>query len=346
MNAVVSGQAGVALLIDGEQLSSFHAGRPAEITRRSAAQVPLLFGDAKDLQFLEAVELEEVRGRLERASDQVDSLHLTLILLDESLSHDTRRTAAEDLEELLAVEGNRPFVENVLYAHPLPRGADLAGARAVCPGTANLTRHFLEKLASLQGVIAEVYFAWEQIPEELFDRKRDRSKAQSIAVREGFFRDLVALRAVESVVDSFLRTALLNKPFRRVHNRREILHAWMGPLRSQATEPERDEVSLHAATVAEDTPIERLKLKLLVDIFPTHDFRFKLTLSLEPEEDYGSMGRSKAEMARLLKAYIDAGLVKPTIPDEQLYWTARRSHTVELTPRGKEYWWLVKQGKI
>ena len=231
MNAVVSGQAGVALLLDGDTLSSLRASRPGEVVRRSPGEVPLLFGDAKDLQFLEGVELEEVSSRLERASEQMDAFHLALILLDETLEPDTRRTAAEELEELLEIEENLRFVENLLYAHPLPRGADLVGALASCPGNANLTRRLLERLGSLQGVIAEVYFAWEQIPEELFDGKRDRAHAQSIAAREGFFRDLVALRSAESSIDRFLRRALLNEPFRGVHNHRDILHAWLSPLR-------------------------------------------------------------------------------------------------------------------
>ncbi len=253
MNAVVSGQAKVAVLLDGETLSSLRTDRPGEVVRRTPGEVPLLFGDAKDLQFLEAVELEEVSSRLELASKEVDALHLALILLDESLEPDTRRTAAEELEEMLDLKGIQRFVENILHAHPLPRGADLAGALASCPGNANLTRRLLERLGSLQGVITEVYFAWEQIPEDLFEGKRDRAYAQSIAVREGLFRDLVALHAADGSIDRFLTTALLNKSFRKVPNSGEVLHAWHVPLRlDQAEQPQRVE-NLQAGAVAETT---------------------------------------------------------------------------------------------
>jgi len=252
MNAVVSGQAGVALLIDGEWLSSFGAGQTAEMTRRSPGEVPLLLGDAKDLQFLEGVELEEVRSRLEQASREVDALHLALILLDESLEPDTRRTAAEELDELLAVDGNLRFVENVLYAHPLPRGADLVGALAACPGNDDRSRHLLKRLGSLQSVITEVYFAWEQIREGLFDGKHDRAYARSIAAREGFFRDVVVLRAAEGSIDSFLTAAYLNASFRKARNDREILRAWLASLSlDQRARVEHVAVNLQPETVAE-----------------------------------------------------------------------------------------------
>jgi caspase domain-containing protein len=96
--------------------------------------------------------------------------------------------------------------------------------------------------------------------------------------------------------------------------------------------------------------IERLKLERLVKEFPSHDFRFQLSPEFEPEEANGELRGpicpEKVELALLFKDYRDAGLLKPTVPGEQLYWTALRSNTVELTPRGKEYWWLVKEGKI
>lgn len=96
--------------------------------------------------------------------------------------------------------------------------------------------------------------------------------------------------------------------------------------------------------------IERLKLDRLIELFPSHDFRFQLSPEFEPEDKNGKMREpvipEMVGLALLFKEYRDSGLLKPSIPGEQLYWTARNSHTVELTPRGQEYWWLVKQEKI
>jgi hypothetical protein len=70
----------------------------------------------------------------------------------------------------------------------------------------------------------------------------------------------------------------------------------------------------------------------------------------EPEDEHGNVkepvNHEKVAIAQLFKSYRDAGLLKPSDPKLQLYWVARRSETVELTPRGREYWWLVVNDKI
>ncbi|MFL6332464.1 MAG: caspase domain-containing protein [Pyrinomonadaceae bacterium] len=96
--------------------------------------------------------------------------------------------------------------------------------------------------------------------------------------------------------------------------------------------------------------LDRAKLRRLVELFPAQEHKYRLTPGHEPEDEHGKVrkpvDKEKVEVARLFKDYRDAGLLKPSIPDEQLYWTARRRHTVELTLRGQEYWWLVKNKKI
>ena len=48
MRAVVSGQAGVALLWDGNRLSSLHAGVDGPPVLRRPQEIPLLLGAAND----------------------------------------------------------------------------------------------------------------------------------------------------------------------------------------------------------------------------------------------------------------------------------------------------------
>jgi hypothetical protein len=96
--------------------------------------------------------------------------------------------------------------------------------------------------------------------------------------------------------------------------------------------------------------IDRAKLGRLVELFPTQDFLFRLHPDYEPEDEHGKVHKpvrpERVAIAQLFKLYRDAGLLRPSIAGEQLYWTARRSHTVELTPRGQEYWLLVKENKV
>lgn len=96
--------------------------------------------------------------------------------------------------------------------------------------------------------------------------------------------------------------------------------------------------------------IERLKLDEIVLRFPTEDHKFQLDPEYEPEDEHGQVkepiDHEKLRIARLFKDYRDAGLLKASVNDEQFFWAAKRSHSVELTLRGREYWRLVKYDRI
>lgn len=233
VNAIVSGQSGVAILAHAEGLASLQAGQGTKVVRRSPSEARLLLGDAQDFQALENVELEEVSRRLDLATAQMDALHIALLLLDGSLSADTRQTAAEELQELMEDEAVTVFVENVLFAHPLPADADLSGALAVCSPMEQVWI-FLKTLIFRQDKIAVVHRAWERIPTLVFGTEEARESVRSVAVQEGLFRDLVVFcRATRASVEELLAEFL-----HRSEIRREILLAWgvtLGNLYSSKT---------------------------------------------------------------------------------------------------------------
>jgi hypothetical protein len=96
--------------------------------------------------------------------------------------------------------------------------------------------------------------------------------------------------------------------------------------------------------------IERVKLVELERLFPDPHHRLQLDPEYEPEDEHGNVrepvDHEKVAVAKLLKKFRDVGLVRATEEDEQLFWTARRGHTVELTLRGREYWRLVHFGRV
>jgi hypothetical protein len=96
--------------------------------------------------------------------------------------------------------------------------------------------------------------------------------------------------------------------------------------------------------------IERLKLWELVRYFRRPEHQYRLDTDYEPEDEFGKpkarRNERKIAIGRLFKRYRDAGLLKATAAEEDFFWAAHRGHTVELTPRGREYWWLVKEGRI
>lgn len=98
------------------------------------------------------------------------------------------------------------------------------------------------------------------------------------------------------------------------------------------------------------------ELRQLGKLFKTGDTRMALDPEYDPEcfldekgeliYKYPSRNLDKEKVALLLKKYRDVGLIRPSEPGEQLYFTAQRSHAVELTPVGQGYWQLIAQQKL
>jgi tetratricopeptide (TPR) repeat protein len=253
MDALISGEAGVALLIDGAALRSLRLGAAAQPTRRRREAVPFLFGDARDLQVVENVTEREVAVRLERAAARIDGLQLILILLDPTLADDTRQEATAEAEELLAQAGTAEAVENILYAQPLPAAADPAGALHACANRAPRAAQLVSQLVARQPLIALVRQAWEEVPLAVFGTPEDRERVQAVFVREGLFRGLVLLREAGQSMDQFLVGAMLNPDVKRLARHRDILQSWIDPFqqgrKKRRLESERVET---ADVVAED----------------------------------------------------------------------------------------------
>jgi uncharacterized caspase-like protein len=96
--------------------------------------------------------------------------------------------------------------------------------------------------------------------------------------------------------------------------------------------------------------IDRLKLRRIVELFPTADHRYQLDPEYELEDEHGKVrepvNHEKVAIGKLFKTYRDASLLLPSDRVDQLFGTAQKGHTVELTLLGREYWWLVKNRKI
>jgi hypothetical protein len=82
------------------------------------------------------------------------------------------------------------------------------------------------------------------------------------------------------------------------------------------------------------------------EFFPDPEHKYPLTPDHDPERDVNEVARipiveDKVKIGRMFKQYRDAGLVCASLPGEDFYYVAQRSHTVELTLFGREYWRLA-----
>ena len=189
MNAVISGRAGVALLVQGPNLSSLHIDEPKdEPIPRRPEEHHLLLGEGTDLEFLEEVDAATVRQRMELAVLREEALDVSMLLLDGELDDAIRIQAAADLEECLAED---PLVlellENILYAAPLPETADLPGALRCAQNRVQSVLPFLRQLEIHQSAIRRIRQVWDALPKRFFDNGVDRRDAMTICLRAGFF---------------------------------------------------------------------------------------------------------------------------------------------------------------
>jgi DNA-directed RNA polymerase specialized sigma24 family protein len=238
MNAVISGRAGVAILLQGDQLLSMDLDEPEELVPRRPDEYHLLIGDGTDLDFLEDVDLTAVRERLEDAVCREEALTVSLLLLDGELSDEIRTQAAEDLDECLAVPRALDSLEAVLYAAPLPEMADLPGALRCAQNQDQTVLPFLLRLKAQQPAIRTARQAWEALPEHFFSDADERHDAMTIWLRAGLFRDAARALADGGSPGSPVMQLLNVRP--ELDRFRKALAHW-GELLSVQTSDDEDE---------------------------------------------------------------------------------------------------------
>ncbi len=212
MEAVVSGRAGVALLLNGERVYSIHVDDPGQFVPRRSADLPYLLNDADDLRFLRDVGVEAVQEALESASVEADMLALFLIVVDGSRSEGIRGKAAAALETLLtaadpevrsatAMRSAGEQLLNLLHARPLPDSADVRGARAACGAVgARELAALLKALEAGREAIRDVETAWEAVPARGFAGQLEKPRWRAALIRSGAFRALALGESTEEIV--------------------------------------------------------------------------------------------------------------------------------------------------
>ena len=231
MNAVISGTAGRALLVDGNSLKSFDVDDPSKLVDRQRSELPYLFGEGRDLRIIENSDIQSIAQELEAESNSALALDLTLISLDEELEEDIRKDALQDLDELLS-DDLTERLEGILYARPLPDDGDLAGALRFCDKSI-LPNSFalLEGLERRQSLIEKVSAAWDVIPTRVFGDHEQQSHFQRVAVQRGLFRLLVIALEDQSGIPKFLLNAGLDSAIQQLRNYRQVVQQWSAPFR-------------------------------------------------------------------------------------------------------------------
>lgn len=231
MDAVLSGQAKRAVLIDGDNLSSFCTDAPEKIVSCEKSDMRLLFGEAQDLRFVENVDKEQAKNELAFDYSKRCSLDLVLLLLDEEISSGLKREVVEVLEEVFEDERLIIYLESIFFARPLMDGVDIEKALNVSEKANQKTHNFLLKLQDNQDGIGKAYRAWKKIPNRDFVGESTRDYYLSALVQEGVFRELVPNCNNSGQVNSIHVEVALNKSFTSLPNNVKVLQELFSPFK-------------------------------------------------------------------------------------------------------------------
>ncbi len=227
MDAIVSGSANLALLLEGDRLWSLkRTGAGVERVPRSH-DLGHVLGDASDLVFLEDTHEAAVVHELDIAHAGVTALHLALMLCDPDTLLEAARLGGFELEALLARPEVAERAERILDAKPIPSSFDMEIAVAWCRNHQLWsTMALFEDLAARQAAIREVRRAWDVLPSSLFADGKERAFADGLLAREGIHRSVV--RALQQGVDlsQWVAEAERNPAVRRYRAER-WLPAWV-----------------------------------------------------------------------------------------------------------------------
>ena|GEM_PF-3273284 len=232
MNCVLSGNSGLAFVMDGTHAFVVRADRPEVLEDVHVQQFHNLFAGSSDRIFLEGVALGQIKEELLFAQAASTALSLVLLVLDNDAPEDLRAEAAHDLQEFFSESRTVTDVENVLSAAPFPKTADAVTAERLCrqAGT-DAAADLLAELVARQDHVRAVCEAWDALPAELFESADNRRAARAVCVREGLFLMLVRCKEADRGANSFLLDSL-SKPtmLRSFVDFRKVLQRWSGVL--------------------------------------------------------------------------------------------------------------------
>ncbi|MEM9365248.1 MAG: tetratricopeptide repeat protein [Planctomycetota bacterium] len=241
MKALISGQAGIAVLANGSQHWSVSVAEPDQRIPCAPEEFHLRFSGADDVASAEGDE-DAIIAQLEEAWQLDRALQMTLILLGKQKDDDIRKMAAECLEEFLESDSVLAHVLNRLHEAPMTYDADLGQAIEIAGAIGcKKVQSMLVETQDRQPSIRLVCRAFDAIDEQHFDSDRYASKAGARRwfSHRGVFRRLAAGHG--SSIGNEIMGLLLDPEIGRVSGIKQLLPRWAAPLKTPSPQMDYSE---------------------------------------------------------------------------------------------------------
>lgn len=223
MDAMVSGQCGVAVMIRGNSTTIMDIQAEYELPCPHTS-VPLLLHDVPDVVQLYDTDQIEVAKSLKKHYACDTALQLTLILLDRNEDIHTRTDAAEVLNDILESTEPNDFIANRLYGAPLPDGTDLDTVWLQFAEFGRVT-DLLFDVATKQEEIREFSEAWKRVPLELFGDLHSKDACRETLIQLGTIRSLIQALQDRGAFDAARLKS--HRELQSVPQSRQILRTWL-----------------------------------------------------------------------------------------------------------------------
>ena len=189
MRTFVSGQSGVAVLIEGSHCYVVRAPDCTRSQSRLSSALRLLDGST-DVEEIGDTDLQTIRLKLERACGRDIALQYTLVLLSEGEISDLEQQILVRLQDLLFSDDAREFILNRLFAGPLTSVATERAEALIGRYQQHPLSGILEDVLANQAKIARIRSAWELISSDRFHSVQQKDEFFLSAVENGLARQI------------------------------------------------------------------------------------------------------------------------------------------------------------
>ncbi|MDB5318465.1 MAG: hypothetical protein JWN40_96 [Phycisphaerales bacterium] len=226
MNALISGQAGVAFAIMGNNAEIVEINSGDTFRAFPAEAIWYALDHATDVRELRNVSYSDIKSQLKTDWECDRALHLTLILLSREEELGDREQAAALAGQLVASNAVHSFVQNRLYAAPMPGLADLGGAARLAATSSERLAELLVRVENKQATIRKIWNAFSKIPDAAFGDGSARLQIQAKVKGTGAAR---LLAEADSGISGDVIIKLL-QAMSGIDNTRAVANGWVRAL--------------------------------------------------------------------------------------------------------------------
>lgn len=224
MEAFISGKAGLAIIVRGNEASVINIDNLAVETEYPVSTLRYLLAGADDTKKIQATSKAQLICSLKKEYEKNRALTMVLMLFDDNEDDETLELAIDCLNDYLNDDEVLKYIENTLFSNVMPVHNAFKRAIKYSQPIRRLFDIFCN-VALRQDAISLFRNKWDSLPDILFDDPMDKIVFEELLVTNGFFKEFV-LAGDDAKKFSFAQFQCLSK-LKPYKNSRNVLNEWI-----------------------------------------------------------------------------------------------------------------------